>query len=549
MRAMSLLLVTIVTLTRTGAGSHTAPERLWTYDAEAEVTSIGAINSGDLIVTTKARAFLLGSAGGTVGWSTTDLRDCTPMGSYLECRYLDRKAETVLFPDSTYVRIFFDDSLVVLNLVSGEKVFDSADHDLGKIERHRAVADAGWLLLFSERGRDRLVSGVKLDGGAATLWTSTVGTTRDFRWLGEPADGSTLVYGKNAAGARVVTAIDIESGAVRWSRSDLLQKDVPSPPNETPPPFIDGSGGLILFVSKDGPMRLGPGGEPVWRATELAGKDPSAIVAAAGMLYVHQGGRIVGVKASDGKVVWQHDPKTHLYGFEAHGRGLLVWTQKNELNYIDLASGTPLWQAPAKIPEGWSSAWYSLVEPYYSSAQAVAIHEDAVFVAGRKELARVAIGDGSVTTIAVYEFGDGQAPELAELVEGAIVLQSSQNVARFQFDGTRAFHRYRPAPRMGRLARLAQLAAAASVAQGGGIPAGPGRYEKSYTVDGFVYMYFENPDGGDEHRYGLVRIDKVTGEETEPLWINEREPGYGLLPGTLNVYFTTGGRLIHAARF
>jgi len=46
------------------------------------------------------------------------------------------------------------------------------------------------------------------------VWTVQLPVTRDFQWLGEPDDRTALVYGKNASGQRVLTAIDLE--AVRY---------------------------------------------------------------------------------------------------------------------------------------------------------------------------------------------------------------------------------------------------------------------------------------------------------------------------------------------
>jgi len=548
--AAAVVLPTILALTL-GAGSQ-APglELLWTYEADQEITSAGFTNAGNLLVTTASRSFLLGGADGREQWTSTDLRDCRPETGDLKCKYLDRSAWSLLFPGSTFTRLYFDKRAVLFDLTSGRAVFDSSAHPLGKIETHYAVPEAGQMLLHSERGDSaQLVSGVHLDDPAA-VWTVQLPIAKDFRWLGGPDARTMLVYGKNGSGQRVVTAIDLEAGAISWTRTDLLSKDVPKSGNPVPDPILDRDGHIVLYVSKDGPIRLGPEGEPLWRATALAGENPQAIVPDGDRLIVMQDKKLFGVDLGTGDVLWRHDPHALLYDFGAHALGVLVWSQKDELQMLDARTGAPRWAQAAAIPKGWSPAWWSLVVPYRSRVQAGVGDESQVVIAGRDELVRINLADGQVTTLALFEFGDGEVPVLAERLDGDVLLLSSQNIARFAPDGTRVFHRYHPAPGVGTLARLTQFALSVPYAESsGGFPVGSGKVNASRVTERYLYMYFEDKDSDDVHQFGLVRIDKATGDEDPVLWINERFPEW-VLDGTADrVIYKKGDTTLYAVQY
>ncbi len=81
------------------------------------------------------------------------------------------------------------------------------------------------------------------------------------------------------------------------------------------------------------------------------------------------------------------------------------------------------------------------------------------------------------------------------------------------------------------------------------INAGFRRFQASADTERFYYIYFEDRDGDEAHRFGLVRIDKATGDEMGRLWINERDPAYVLDPETQSVFYQEGDTVIRAVKF
>ena len=136
-RAAVLVVAGAVCAVAITVGAQGTAHPLWTFTSEQDIASYGLINSGDLFVSTKTEFIVLDSSTGDVVWKTTDFENCVSDGRDLECRYLGRHAWQILFPGTTYVRTYFDERVVIHDLTSGEKVFDSIDHEIGKVISHR----------------------------------------------------------------------------------------------------------------------------------------------------------------------------------------------------------------------------------------------------------------------------------------------------------------------------------------------------------------------------------------------------------------------------
>ena len=126
---------------------------------------------------------------------------------------------------------------------------------------------------------------------------------------------------------------------------------------------------------------------------------------------------------------------------------------------------------------------------------------------------------------------------------------SSQTIARYGPDGAEVFKRtYRPAG-PSRWARLLLVTIGAASGAVDFSQAIYGHYLASANTERFYYIYFEDRDGDDAHRFGLVRIDKTTGDETGRLWINQRNPEYLLGPATRSLFYKESDTVIRAVRF
>ncbi len=536
-RVIGTALFALIPMLGVVSGAQTVEElTLWTFSPAQEIKYFTLMPSGDVFVNTETQTLVVGGSEGETIWSTNDLRDCgRPRFGYLECRYLDERTQLDFLIDTTrvpYARLVVDERLLLINLVSGETVFDSGDHGLGQVLDHRYALGFDQLLLFSEDGAgDCAISVVRL-GDSAPDWTSPVPISKDFQWIGLLEDGTVLAYGKSQTDQRTVAAVDLHAGEIAWTTIDLLSENVRSPRGRrprVPRPFRDEDGTLVAFLSKDGPIGVGAEGELLWRAAALDGEDPSAISYQGGdLLYLIQDDDLFAVSRVDGDVVWTHEPQSDPHGISLRARGVLVWFE-DELNLLELDTGKPIWTAPTTLPEGWQPGRGGYV-----------IGDDTVHVAGEEELVLIDLQDGSATTLAEYRFGDDEVPTRLEFDDGGVLLRSSQNIARYA-DGEEVFHRYYRPPGVNVWERLASTAA--------GIPQSLLSYRASEDTERFYYIYFEDRDGDDAHRFGLVRIDKETGDETGRLWMNERNPRYVLDPERQAVYYREGEAVLRAVEF
>ena len=312
--------------------------------------------SGDVFVNTEAQTLIVSGSEGETIWATSDLRDCgPPRFGYLECRYLNERAQLDFLIDTTrvpYARLVLDEHLLVLNLVSGEIVFDSREHALGKVLDHKYALGFDRLLLFSEGGPQGYAVSVVRLGDSAPAWTSTIPISKDFQWIGVLEDGTVLAYGKSRSDQRTVAAVDLQAGEIAWTTTGLLSENVRSPRGRrprVPTPFRDDDGALVAFLSKDGPIGVGAEGELLWRAAALDGEDPSAISYQGGdLLYLTQDDDLFTVSRMDGDVVWTHEPESDSCGISLRARGVLVWSEDG-LNLLELDSGEPIWEGLARV--------------------------------------------------------------------------------------------------------------------------------------------------------------------------------------------------------
>ena len=331
--------------------------------------------------------------------------------------------------------------------------------------------------------------------------------SKDFQWIGVLVDGTALVYGKDPRNERALVAIDLHADEVAWISTDLLSENIRPPRGRVPRvprPFRDKDNVLIAFLSKDSPMRVGPKGELLWRAAALGGENPSTILYQGGdFLYLNQDDDLFAVNAQDGTIGWTHESRSDPDRISLSARGVLVWSEDG-LNLLDLDTGKPVWTVPARLPEGWHTARAANV-----------VGDDTVHVAGEEELVLIDLRDGSVTTLAEYEFGDNQAPTHLELVDGGVLLSSTQNIARYESDGREVFHRYYRAPGMSRWQKIAAVSAGLA----SGIP-----------PEFISYHASENADRQSDWRRQGTALDQRTKSQIhsrsrDPVGVLPRGPG------------------------
>ena len=211
-----------------------------------------------------------------------------------------------------------DGDLVIIDIETGATTFDANGQSFGKVRKYFYSQPAGQVLLLSEaEGDDFSMAGVRLVDGEV-MWRFSSPITDDPVWLGELDDGSILIYGKDE-GQRILVALDPNTGQIAWQSRGLVSEDVETDwevsfrarDKDWRPrsfriqsPIADSVSSVIIFITKDGPMRLTRRGELVWRAVELAGEDPSQMIHSEGTLYVLQKDEVFALDSTDGKILW-----------------------------------------------------------------------------------------------------------------------------------------------------------------------------------------------------------------------------------------------------
>ena len=157
--------------------------------------------------------------------------------------------------------------------------------------------------------------------------------------------------------------------------------------------------------------------------------------------------------------------------------------------------------------------------------------------------------DGALRTLANYQFEDDEVPSRLSLVGSALLLESSQQFARYDLDQlTFSDQYYYKAPRTSGWMRLGALAMAAMAGGVNFINVMNARFGVTSLGSLYSYFYFENDNGGDARRFGFTRIERTTGEEAGTLWLNKRIPGVAF-DSESGVIFANGDGTLEAFRF
>ena len=144
------------------------------------------------------------------------------------------------------------------------------------------------------------------------------------------------MYRKDREDTRVISEIDVEAGRVLWQSTAILNEDIEDGPSivggggrwrqkpfEFTAPVFDTDSSVVLFITKDGPLRVSSDGKLLWRFEPLKGKEPSFIASRDGVVVATNGRDVAGIDASNGRELWLHRGKSELSAIESHDRGIL----------------------------------------------------------------------------------------------------------------------------------------------------------------------------------------------------------------------------------
>jgi hypothetical protein len=568
---MTRILFATVLLVTFASGTHAAQ---WVYEPASPIQHFELTSTGDVFVTTDTGIAVIDATSGKPLWSRDDVQ-CKPRkeglarivnSAEIYCRHLsDTDLTLELLPETSSAALSSATRLAVIDVQTGKTTFDSAAHSLGSAIQHVYVMRTHQLLVHGRTDRGNYQVAAIRVGESAPQWRTAVTISKDLLWLGSPDDATALVYGKNAENRRIVATIDLASGKLVWERNDLLKRDVKA--DRYVRPLRDTADTVIVYIDEDGPMRLGRGGELLWRAGELAGNTPAEMRLAAGTLYVIRGDTVYGIDATGaGTIRWKRKTRSTPLSVQPHPKGLLVWSEK-KIDLLDFGSGVELWPREAELPRGWAprAAALMLFAPmHFDHEPPRVVQDDSAYVAGHEMLAAIDIPTGRVTTISGFRFGDNEPPLRLELANGGFVVSSNQNLARFDATGRQIFHRYFKGPGMSGWGKVGLFGAAfagtlAGAAAGATYnPFNPTwtlysvygkRFSATRDAERFFYVFFEPEKATVGQTFGIVRLDKETGDETGRVWLNVRNPKYLVNDDTQTVFLNDDDRVIRALRF
>jgi outer membrane protein assembly factor BamB len=421
----------------------------------------------------------------------------------------------------------------------------------------------------------------------ATAWDSAAVPLQHVRgFLYVPEHRMLLVYGRGRPDGRALVAMDVDSGKVRWTQRTLLgsepelwEVDGVHSLSGHQPPLADTDSTLILYINKDGPFKIHVAtGALLWRVDGLKGEDPPTLAAmyppmplGDSMLLVPYEKKLMAVDPRSGRVVWSRAKNfdSPLSQLQATSRGIMVrgtrpLDDKPQgigrpdafLDFVDLRTGTSLWQKPFGGMKNESLAPFLIVG-------------DTVYLGDRDRLFAVALQDGGVRELARYEFEGGEEPVALERRNDDLILLSAHNLLLINTRGVQQLRRYYPAPGTSLLGKLGKglLFVASAMSQAGAAEhqaQGRGGFYVTFDYNPFIktrmqglaqayedytFIYTRAPDRAGREGFSLVRLRKANGEEAGRVWLDDRSPEYELDAAAGTVYAKRGPQEIVALKF
>ena len=550
-------------------------ETLWTHEDTKDIEYFTVTSAGHLFVTTGERGLLLDRQSGRALWTTTDLRDCEPLlipdRFHFRCEYRDTDLNFI--PASAKRMVGHhpkDGRLAAFDLESGKVLFDSEDAGIGKVREFAFWAATDRVALYGERkDGTRFGAIVSLASGRIEVQGDTL-LREDVVFLGVAQNGVALTYGKTRDGKPAISAANLSEGRMAWEKAGLSRAELESynrkvsMPGVTysvktyrfQPPAAAAEGAVILYMSKDGPFRVDASGQQTWKASKLAGSDPSQMQVYEGVLYVLREDLVSALDANDGRVLWQQKPRIDARFMAPTPAGVLLWAE-NKVDLLARETGKPAWQASAPVEglDRWAETLDPKRPPEAGAPAPFLTSASEVFVATRDALVAIKLADGSQRQVVSYEFGDKESPESLARDGDAFQIDATQNTARVSGDGRLVYSKHYGAPGLSGWAKLGATVAVAAFTPGYAIPGTMsdvfGERNTATTLGAqYAYYYFE-PEGSDDEsrRFGFVRVERSTGSERGTLWLNARRPKLALDPASSTVFVQDSDKTIQALAF
>ncbi len=201
---LKIVVASAVVLTALAVELHAQDTSLWRYTTTEKIEFYRVTPLGDLVVGTKDQIVSLNPETGEVQWTRSDIQKLPTEGFGP-------------IPFTPYSVLRTKDGIALIDLATGETLWDSTVVPLEKVR--------GYLLV--------------------------------------PQHDMLLVYGETPGSKRTFVAVELTTGEVRWGQDTLLQENPKLQRGHGihsfaghQPPLLDSDTTFILNISKDGPLRI-----------------------------------------------------------------------------------------------------------------------------------------------------------------------------------------------------------------------------------------------------------------------------------------------------
>jgi hypothetical protein len=542
------------------SGLRAQDEAIWRYTSEEEIKFYRVTPPGDLMVGTKDGVVALDPETGEPRWSRHDILRAHDgfIGPINPGPWPGAAFDPI--PFSPYGVVRTNDGILMLDLTTGETVWDSTAVEMDKVRGHFVI----------------------------------------------PQHDLVLVYGEAREGDETLVAVDALTGEPRWRRGDLFERSSPQQLHVNAlrsltghqPPLVDSDSTFILDISKDGPMRIhSRTGELLWRSD--IDRDPPRLLEGYAPMLLRDGtlfvpyertcwrgdscreDRMLALNTADGSVLWNHKDKfpSRVAQMELTPHGLVVrgrtpppedenihqFDSTGQLRmlspgydfFIDLLD--PLTGAPK-----WGQEYLDLTLNTRFIAD-----EDGIFLAVHNGLLALDYADGSPLLLAELEFEDSDPPSKLEVVGTNFLVSSGHDFNSVNRAGVVQYRSHFEGPGLSGIQNVLLFIFLA--APGGELTCAPGvcgpdgeiYFGPAFAAAGsgsdrlaaraeavnYTYTVTKVPDASGREGFSLLRLDKRTGEEVGRVWMVERRPDFVLDELSRIVFAREDDRKIAAYRF
>jgi outer membrane protein assembly factor BamB len=488
-------------------------EAIWERNFDKEVLWQNLSDSGFLIVSTKEALFGLDPSSGETAWELPQFKklpeDMISMLPMTQFGMITYKGGPMGFGTTTYL----------VNMIDGNILWDSSKLGILQSFGQFYMPEIGGVLLF----------GSTKDDGANVMM------------LAELATGD-LIWKK---------AGQFKKGIQMFSISQKKKMRVAVMGNQRP---IQAGDGFIEYLSAGGLRKFNSQtGELIWKS-DLKLKGVPALRYGYPQMQLSQDGKTIyiphlrnlyAVDTETGALLWDKQKKLKGFPFQMSvtNQGIVVkggpagpkGKGKPFIMVIDPKTGNLAWKKPFKD---------------LKNASSFSIDDDNIVLYADKSIFKISIADGSSDEISKkIKFKDGEIPGILAIRENGYLLQGTQNIALYDFNGKQIYHSYVKAPQSSLLAKVASTAILAAVNAGSAAgaysramstgssqsyslitsnPVMSERFSQTASSENYVYMIGVPGKGSNKKGAGVVQLNKITGEEEKSVVLSVKKPSYEL---------------------